>query len=189
MRMKWGIHVAMSAVILLTLTPFARATQITSGTVPVTVTLNASVVESISLSCTPSQVNFTGNAGTVAGDNPVSCTVSYVLNGQTRTFVYLAAYFTQAAALTGLNAGDVIQNQNILASFDGSAFTACNQSDGFSAEGCDPAQGWQIASSNQSASLWPTGTQTAGVRLEINMGAGVPVDTYTGTLNIVSYAP
>lgn len=79
--------------------PVARA-QLNSNTA--TVTLNATLAESISVSATPTTVTFTLVAGGVAtGNVPVAITTTWVL-ASSRANVILDGYFaTAAAALSG----------------------------------------------------------------------------------------
>ena len=65
-----------------------------------TVTLNASMVEALTVTATPATVNFTLAADIPAtGSAPVSITTTWTL-AKTRTSVKLYAYFSTATALT-----------------------------------------------------------------------------------------
>lgn len=185
--MKKLMSLAVLALALL-ISPAAHA-QLNSNTV-VGLQLNVTVVESLTISATPSSITFNGAAGTVTGSSPINITTNYVLNPNTRSKVVMYAYLSgNPNALTGLISGHFILDNQVLAGWDGGGFQACTASDPFSGADC-LGGGMTIVTNNAPASRWPAGTSSDQIALEINLGsAGVtPIDQYSGTLNIVASA-
>jgi len=187
---KLNMFAAMLATLLLVLSPIAAQAQSLNSNTVVGLTLNVTVVESLTISATPSSVTFNGASGTVSGNSPITVTTNYVLNPATRSKLLMYAYLSgNPNALTGTGSGHFIQDNQILANFDGGSFSACTSSDPFSSADCLNG-GATVVTSNASASRWPAGSSSDQIALQINLGsAGVtPIDTYTGTLNIVASA-
>lgn len=165
--------------------PAAHA-QLNSATT-VAVTLNTQVNESLTISATPTSVSFNGQQGVVQANGGITVNTSWVLNSATRTKVTLYAYFTGVNALTGTNSTHLIQSSQVLGNIDGDAFTACNVQDPFTTFDCIGG-GFLLASTNSPSSLWPIGSASHTLNLEINLGTSTPVDTYTGTLTLEAQA-
>lgn len=158
-----------------------------------TVSLTASLAESLSVSSTVSSVSFTlANGQTVAGSAAVPITANWVLN-PSRTDVKLYGYFaSSAAALTdGLSTPDNIPAADVLGQVTTGAATSFTP---FSATG---PSGFGAASA--ALLLWDqpisgsgngkyVGTRTDNLSLEINTPASLPAGSYSGTLTIQAQA-
>jgi hypothetical protein len=153
------------------------------------VSLNAALVESLTVSLSANSVNFTLTVGsaTNAGSATITATTSWVLD-PTRTAVQLYGYFSSAtAALTHtapMNTVD-IPSSAVEVSVNGAANTAFTQTVAFGAA----SAGRQIFSQAITA-LNLVGTRSDTLALNINLSnlQQLPADTYTGTLRIRAQA-
>jgi len=162
--------------------------QLNSGSA--SVTLNATLAESLTISATPASVNFTLVAGgTAVGSAPVVITSNWILS-TTRANVKLYAWFaTPTAALTdGLSTPDNIPSSEVLGQVTSStptSYTAFTQSNTVgTANGGLLLYTQTLTSSNRSSN------RTDNLNLEINLGAQpqLPAGSYTGLLNIQAQA-
>jgi len=147
-----------------------------------TVTLTANMVESLSVSATPSAVNFTlAASGTSTGSAPVVITTTWTL-AKSRTSVKLYAYFASATALTD-GASDNIPAANVTGALNAGTAAAFNSATPFSASGLTLFT-QAITASNDNSSHGPD-----SLVLAINTaGLALPAATYTGVLNIQAQA-
>lgn len=162
--------------------------QLNSGSA--SVTLNATLAESLTISATPASVNFTLVAGgTAVGSAPVVITSNWILS-TTRANVKLYAWFaTPTAALTdGLSTPDNIPSSEVLGQVTSgtpTSYTAFTQSNTVgTANGGLLLYTQTLTSSNRSSN------RTDNLNLEINLGAQpqLPAGSYTGLLNIQAQA-
>jgi len=175
--------VALLAVAMV-LAPAANASQLTSATQ--TVTVSISIGESISISCTPASVAFTGTPST--GSQPIggliTCTTNWAL-ANTRTVVNMMDYFSSDFPF----GTPAIKAGMITGAVNAGAPAPCSDSSavqfGLTGFFC-PNLGQQTFNSSSTNF---TGSQTDTLQLAINNSASIPVGTYTGTLNIVALAP
>jgi hypothetical protein len=168
--------------------PNTASAQVNSNAA--TVTLNATLGESIVISATPGTVNFTlVDGGTAAGSAPVAITTTWLVNS-TRANVALYAWFgSPAAAMTdGLATPNNIPSSEFFGQCTTglpTIYTAFTQSNTLGVSG----GGLKIftvalSSSNRSSS------RTDNLNLEINLTAQpqLPAGSYTGTLNLQAQA-
>jgi hypothetical protein len=157
-----------------------------------TVTLTATLGESLTVSATPSNVTFSLVAGSTAnGSAPVAIQTAWVLNGA-RASVTLTGWFSsasQAMAGTG-STPQYITTSSIYGQLNSTTgtYTAFTQSPGTGAPGVAGASlvlyTQAITNSNR------TNTRNDNLNLQINL-TGQPqlaADTYTGTLNLQAQA-
>ena len=186
--MKTGrfFRIAIIALGLAVATTMASAQAINSGAQ--TITLNASLAESLTLSLSANSVNFTLAAGsaTNAGSANITATTTWVLKpGRTAVGVY--AYFASAAAALTDGAGDNIPSSAFFIADNAGASTALTSTVAFGAANA----GLQLANvaitgANKNSS------RTDVMAFNINLTGGtlpqLPAATYTGTLNIQAQA-
>jgi hypothetical protein len=162
--------------------------QITSGNT--TVSLNASLTETLAISATPSTVNFTlVKGGTALGSAPVAITTTW-LALPTRANLLLDAFFASTtAALTDGNATpNNIPTSAVLGQVttgSPTSFTAFTQTAALGLAGAGLTLFTQALTSLNRA-----GTRTDNLSLEINLASQpqLPAGTYTGTLTIQAEA-
>ncbi|MGB6134234.1 MAG: hypothetical protein WCC14_08350 [Acidobacteriaceae bacterium] len=176
---------------LLAITSPAALCQLNSNTA--TVSLNATLAESLTVAATPSAVNFALVAGgTATGSAPVAITTTWVMQGS-RSTVTLTGYFASAtAALTSGGTSPVnIPTSEVFGQVttgSPTTYTAFTQSPGTGGVG---VAGASLVLFQQAIS----GTNRASNRsdnlnLQINLSsqAQLPAGTYTGTLNLQAQA-
>jgi len=176
---------------LLAIATPAALCQLNSNTA--TVSLNASLAESLTVAATPSAVNFALVAGgTATGSAPVAITTTWVMSGS-RSTVTLTGYFSSAtAALTSGGSSPVnIPTSEVFGQVTTGApttYTAFTQSPTGTALG---VAGASLVLFQQAIS----GTNRASNRsdnlnLQINLAGQpqLPAGTYTGTLNLQAQA-
>ncbi len=158
-----------------------------------TVTLTATLAESLTIAATPSAVTFTLAAGSTAtGSAPVAITSSWVLDGA-RTSVTLTGWFASATqAMTGTGSTPAyIPSSEIYGQVTTGApttFTAFTQTTTGGALGVSGASlvlfTDTISGTNRNL------TRSDNLNLEINLTSQpqLPSDTYTGTLNLQAQA-
>jgi hypothetical protein len=156
---------------------------------PATVTLNATLGETLTVSATPNTVNFTlVNNGTALGSVPVVITTSWVL-GQGRANVVLDGYFgTPTAALTSGGATpaniptSAVLGEDLLGT--PTAYTAFTQTGVVGTAGA----GLEIFTQPLTA-LNRAAVRVDNLLLEINTtGLILPAASYTGTLTLQAQA-
>lgn len=148
-----------------------------------TVLLNAPLAESVTVSASPSTVNFTlAPNGPANGSSAVSITTSWAL-AKTRKSVNVYAYFSSAVALT--DGTDNIPNTSVTGAVNGGAAAAFTTATPFGgAFGLAP-----IFTQTVGAAGTFNNTHTDSLALTINtVGLNLPAATYTGTLNIQAQA-
>src|SRR3989454_6158734 len=144
-----------------------------------TVTMNAVLGESLTVTASPGTVNFAlATSGPAIGSSPIAITTAWAL-GSGRTSVNLVAYFTTASALTD-GAGHNIPPGNVSGSVNGGAFNPFFTIGPFSV--------LRVFSQAVSAGSFNT-SRNYSLNLKIDTsGLGLPVGTYTGVLNIQALA-
>lgn len=155
-----------------------------------TVSLSATLSESLTVAATPSTVTFPLVAGgTATGNAPVAVTTTWVLSGS-RTTVTLIGYFASAAAALA-NAGppvvDIPTSEVLGQMTTGTptTFTAFTQTAPLGPAGAGLTLFTQAISATNRSS-----TRTDNLNLQINLTSQpqLPAGTYTGTLNIQAQA-
>jgi hypothetical protein len=162
--------------------------QITSNTA--TITLNATLAESLTIAATPTTVNFTLVKGSTAtGSSAVAITTTWLLL-PTRANLVLDGYFASAAAaLTdGATTPDNIPTSAVLGQVttgSPTSFTAFTQSAALGPTGA----GLTLFTVPLTA-LNRAGTRTDNLNLEINLSSlpQLPAGSYTGTLTLQAQA-
>jgi hypothetical protein len=151
------------------------------------VSLSATLLESLTVSASPSSVTFNLVAGgTATGSAPVSITTSWVL-GATRTSVNLYGYFSSSTAALTDGASDNIPSSDVLGQVSTGSpttYTAFTQTGPFGAAG-----GSLRLFAQSIGVLNLIGARTDSLGLEINLSTlQIPAGTYTGTLHIQAQA-
>jgi len=172
----------MSAILLLT--PAVEATQLTAPTS--TVSVSITIPESISVSCTPASVAFTGTPS--AGSQPIggliTCTVNWNLQN-TRTVLDVLDYFSSdnPFGTTKITAGMITGSANAGTATPFSDTSATQ----FGIAGFyGPLLGQQTFTSSSTNF---NGSQIDTLQLAVNNSVSIPPGTYTATLNVVALAP
>lgn len=173
---------------LLSSTPRALA-QLNSNTS--TITLNAVLAESISISASPTTVNFTLIAGgTATGNVPVAITTTWVL-ASSRANVILDGYFATAAAALSGSATPVVNIPSsevlgLMPTGTPTTFTAFNANTALGPTGAGLLLFTQpLTIANRAA------TRTDNLSLEINLAAQPQLpaaSNYTGSLFLQAQA-
>lgn len=153
-----------------------------------TITLNATLAESLTLSLSANAVNFPLTAGNPnnPGSTNITATTTWVLKpGRTAVGVY--AYFGNAAAALSDGAGDNIPSSAFFIADNAGPSTALTSTVAFgAANGGLQLANVAITGANKSA------TRTDVMAFNINLTGGtlpqLPANTYTGTLNIQAQA-
>jgi hypothetical protein len=167
-------------------TTMASAQALNSGAQ--TISLNATLAESLTLSLSANAVNFTLAAGsaTNAGSANITATTAWVLKpGRTAVGVY--AYFANATSALTDGAGDNIPSSAFYIADNAGASTALTSTVAFgAANGGLQLANVAITGANKTAS------HTDVMAFNINLTGGtlpqLPANTYTGTLNIQAQA-
>jgi hypothetical protein len=155
-----------------------------------TVTLNASLLESLTISASPATVNFSLVSGAAAtGSAPVAIQTTWLLL-PTRANVKLFAWFaTPAAALTdGATTPNNIPSSEVfgqVTSGTPTSFTAFTQSNTLGA-----ANGGLLLFTQALSALNRAATRSDNLNLKIDLTSQpqLPAGTFTGTLNIQAQA-
>ena len=163
------------------LSSYAAVGQVNSNTQ--SITLNATLAETLTIAASPATVSFTLVAGGVAVGTPtVNVTTTWVLGS--RTAVNLYGYFASTtAALTGT--GGNIPTSEVLGSVNAGAYNAFTATTALGTAGASLGLFTQtITAANKSANRSDTLT------LEINLTAQpqLPAGSYTGTLTLQAQA-
>ena len=184
-RLQRSFFIVMAACLLI---PAAFA-QLNSNTV--TITLNATLAESISVSATPSTVTFTLVAGgTSTGNVPVAITTTWVL-ASSRANVVLDGYFATATAALSGSASPVVNIPSsevlgLMSTGTPTVFTAFTANTALGPTGAGLLLFTQaLSATNRNA------TRTDNLSLEINL-SGQPqlpaASNYTGSLFLQAQA-
>lgn len=173
---------------------FALATSVTFAQAlnsnTATVTLNATLNESLTVAATPSNVNFTLLSGGIAtGSAPVAMTTSWILKNS-RTTVSLIGYFSSASAALsdGATTPTNIPTSEVLGQVTTgtpTSYTAFTQTAALGPAGAGLTLFTQtISNTNRAAS------RNDNLNLEINLTSQpqLPAGSYTGTLNLQAQA-
>lgn len=163
--------------------------QLNSNTV--TITLNATLAESLSVSATPSTVTFTLVAGgTATGNVPVAITTSWVL-ASSRANVVLDGYFASATAALSGSASPVVNIPSsevlgLMSTGSPTTFTAFTANTALGPTGAGLLLFTQaLSSSNRNSS------RTDNLSLQINLAAQPQLpaaSNYTGSLFLQAQA-
>jgi hypothetical protein len=163
--------------------------QLNSNTV--TITLNATLAESLSVSATPTTVTFTLVAGgTATGNVPVAITTSWVL-ASSRANVVLDGYFATATAALSGSASPVVNIPSsevlgLMSTGSPTTFTAFTANTALGPTGAGLLLFTQaLSSSNRNSS------RTDNLSLEINLSAQPQLpaaSNYTGSLFLQAQA-
>jgi hypothetical protein len=181
-KILWAVMIAFA----MTLSASIASAQLNSGAQ--TITLNAKLAESLTLTLSANTVNFTLSAGsaTNAGSAGITATTAWTL-APGRTAVGVYAYFTSATAALTDGAGDNIPSSAFYISDNTGAPAALTNTVAFGGANA----GLQLAN------VAITGTNRTSSRTDlmafnINLSGGtlpqLPANTYTGTLNIQAQA-
>lgn len=157
------------------------------------VSLTATLPESLTIAATPSAVTFNLVAGSTAnGSAPVAITTTWVLNGS-RSTVTLTGWFSsssQALAGTGSSPSYIPTSEILGQVTTGSpaSYTAFTQTTSGGALGVTGAS--LVLFQNSITGTNRSATRTDNLNLEINLTSQpqLPADTYTGTLNLQAQA-
>ena len=184
-----SITVAVLAVVLLGFGSLASAQVVNSGVQ--TITLNAQLAESLTLSLSGNAVNFTLAAGSAAnaGSTNITATTSWVLKpGRTAVGVY--AYFASTTALTDGGGNNIPTSAFFIADNAGPS-TAVTASTAFAAGFGGAGAGLQLRNTAITGAN-KVSSATDIMAFNINLTGGtlpqLPAGTYTGTLNIQAQA-
>jgi hypothetical protein len=169
------IAVLAVATLSLVWSPAAAAQALTSG--PQQITLNVTVGETLTLTCTPSTVNFTGSGGTLQASAPISCQTSWNL-GPSRTQLTVMEYFSNPFVFGSLPLGP----STFSASVDGGPVTPFSNTSSTIA-GITGYFGPNLLSTSPSSQ----GTRTDTTQLAVST-ASLPPGSYNATLNILAIA-
>ncbi len=148
-----------------------------------TISLNAKLAESLTLTLSGSAVDFTLTPGAAAnpGSTTITATTSWVLSPG-RTVVTVNAYFTSAVALTD-GIGDDIPTSAFTISDNGGAAIALVNATAYSANGYR-MKNISITGANKVASS----SDTMAFNIDLSTMPQLPAGTYLGTLNIQAQA-
>jgi hypothetical protein len=181
-RILAGVAVA----VVCALSPSRAMAQLNSN--EATVTLNATLLESLTVSVLPGAVNYSLTSGSAsnAGSTSVAVTTSWTL-ALTRNTVKLYAYFSSASAAlvhtSVVNTVD-IPSSRVEVSVNGGANMALNQTVAFGA-----ANAGRELFTQALTVLNISGSRTDTLALNINLNSYVlPADDYTGTLRLRAQA-
>ena len=179
-RMKKTSLLAAALVAAATL-PVYGATPLNSNTA--TVTLNATLGESLSISSTVSSVNLTlVSGGTSAASSAIPIQTTWVL-GTGRTNVKLYGYFGSATAALSDGASDNIPSSDVLGSVNTGSYNPFSTVTPYNAA----ASGLTLFTQAISSTNW-TGNRTDNLTVEVTTPASLPAASYTGTLTLEAQA-
>ena len=148
------------------------------------VTLNATLNSSITITAAPGNVNFAlVRNGTATGKTPITITTRWTVPVLLGTMTEYAFFNTSASALTD-GGGDNIPSASVSGSFNGGAYAPFTGASPFGAGG-------SLTLFNQLLVIIFTnpGSRTDTLNLQINTnGLSLPAGTYTGVLHIMAQA-
>lgn len=154
---------------------------------PVTVSMEASVPESVSVNLdSGGSVSFVLDAdGDVNGDANPAWTTTWNLDYNTHSTIKSCVYFDSATPLAGATFAETIPSSAIKGNPGGSGTPTA-----ITATACGQSNALEISSTTVTALNHNGGTKSDSVVLSINRaGLDLPADSYAGTLNIISIAP
>lgn len=184
--MKTGQWLRVAGVVLATtlIGSVASAQALNSGAQAIT--LNANLVESLTLGLSANSVSFTLAAGSAsnAGNTTITATTSWVLKpGRTAVGVY--AYFASPTAALTDGAGNNIPSSAFTIADNGGAAAALTNTVAFGAANA----GLQLANvAITGANKNSNRTDVMAFNINLSSLAQLPANTYTGTLNIQAQA-
>lgn len=173
------------ALIALTLVAISGATvteaQVNSNSA--TVNLTATLPESLTISASPTNVNFTlASSGASAGSSQISITTAWALLA-TRSSLTLYAFCSSPTAALSNGSGNNIPAANLTGSPNGGAFSSFTANGPF-------GTGTSLAIFTQAittGNLNSTRSDTLNLNIDTT-GLSLPVGTYTGVLTIRAQA-
>jgi len=175
------IRAAVTVGFLLILVSFpAQAQVLNSGAS--TISLNANLSESVSVSLSANAVNFTLSPGSAnnPGSTPITATTTWNLRPG-RIFVSLYAFFSSSTAALTDGAGDNIPSSSFQISDNGGAFTALTNTVPFGGAnaGLQLANVFVLLGNRQ-------GSRRDTMNFNINLSSvpNLPAATYTGTVTL-----
>ena len=184
LRSQLGIRLAVVVFATLALPGGVEAQVLNSGAS--TITLNAVLSQSLTLSLSANAVNFTLTAGSRSnpGSTSITATTSWTLRPSVGSIKVYAFFGSSSMALTD-GAGNNIPSADFQISNNGGAYNALTNTVPFGGANA----GLQLSS-------WPvlgnsrTGTHTDNMLFNINLAPlpNLPAGTYTGTLTIQAQA-
>jgi hypothetical protein len=148
-----------------------------------TVNLTATLPESLTVSASPTSVNFTlSSSGTSAGSSQISITTAWALLA-TRSSLTLYAFCSSTTAALTDGSGNNIPSANLTGSPNGGAFSSFTTTSPFGTGTSLAIFTQAITTGNLNAS------RTDTLNLNINTtGLNLPVGTYSGVLTIRAQA-
>jgi hypothetical protein len=162
---------------------WAATTEAQVNSNSATVNLTATLPESLTISASPTSVNFTlASSGTAAGSAQVSITTAWALLA-TRSSLTLYAFCSSPTAALTDGSGNNIPAANLTGSPNGGAFSSFTANGPF-------GTGTSLAIFTQAITTGNlNSTRTDTLNLNINTtGLSLPVGTYTGVLTIRAQA-
>jgi hypothetical protein len=149
----------------------------------INVTLNASLLELVTISATPTTVNFTlVGSGTSTGNSAISITTTWVL-AIGRSNLKLYGYFSSSTAALSDGSGHNIPSSSVSGSVNSGSYAAFTSTTPFAT-----ASGLQIFTQSVSG-ITLDSNRTDSLALEINTtGLNLPAASYTGTLVLEAQA-
>lgn len=187
MKSSLSLSTVCALVILAASSPVSLSQALNSNTA--SVSLTATLGETLTISATPNAVNFAlVSGGVAAGSAPVAITTTWVL-GSGRANVVLDAYFASSSALTF--AGPPVANiptsavLGQMTTGTPTTFTAFTQTAALGTAGAGLTLFTQSLSSTNRAT-----SRTDNLNLEIDLSSipQLPSATYTGTLTLQAQA-
>lgn len=162
---------------------YATAAEAQVNSNSATVNLTATLPESLTISASPTNVNFTlASSGTAAGSAQISITTAWALLATRSSLTVYAFCASPTAALTD-GSGDNIPAANLTGSANGGAFSSFTANSPFGTGTSLSIFTQAITSGNLNS------TRTDTLNLNINTtGLSLPVGTYTGVLTIRAQA-
>ena len=166
--------------------PSLALAQLNSNTP--TVTLTATLSETLTVAATPSTASFTLVSGGTSNASTVSITTTWILNGS-RTSVVLDGYFASAAAalsssapVSNIPTSDVF---GLMSTGTPTTYTAFTQTAALGTAGTGLTLFSQsITASNRAANR----TDTLSLEIQLSATPQLPAGTYTGTLTLQAQA-
>ncbi len=183
-----GVMIAAALMVALSPAAFCQLNSNTS-----TISLTATLAETLSVSATPTSTSFTLVAGgTAQATAPVAITQTWVLNGSRATVTLLGWFANAAQALTSGGSSPVyIPTSEVLGQVttgSPTTFTAFTASPGTGQPGVSGAS--LVLTSTAISNTNRNSNRTDNLNLEINLASQtqLPAGTYTGTLNLEAQA-
>ena len=182
--LKLGLFVMALASMAAIMADQARAQVLNSAAS--TITLNAVLSQSVSVTLSANAVNFTLTAGNASnpGSTSITATTTWTLKPSVGS-LKLYAFFANSASALNDGAGDNIPSADFQISNNGGAFTALTNTVPFGGANA----GLQLSSTPILGNS-KTGTRNDVMNLNINLAPlpNLPAGAYTGTLTIQAQA-